>query len=172
MLLLIVGGSMFAQAPASLQAEVKHLYTAAHDIDITTLTEMLCTDDADAYSKLDNHFQSDEQKFRYVFTNAKYNFGAEKTIDGKTYYPINFRNVVRVTYFKTVDVATRQETLKQQVKAQSIVYDKTRNAYLITYTAKMAAVNDNGWKFIFLDETLPSVYGSCLTENIKNTLAL
>jgi len=172
LVLLVVSGSLFAQATAALQAEVKRLYTAAHDIDITALTEMICTDDADAYAKLDNHFQNEVQKFRYVFTNAKYNFGAEKTIDGKTYYPINFRNVVRVTYFNPIDSTEKQELLKKQFNAQSIVYDKTRNAFLITYTAKLAAINDNGWKFVFLDETLPAVYGNCLTENIKNTLGL
>jgi hypothetical protein len=36
-LLLLITGCVFSQTPASLQNEVKRLYTAAHDIDITAL---------------------------------------------------------------------------------------------------------------------------------------
>jgi hypothetical protein len=171
-LLLLITGCVFSQTPASLQNEVKRLYTAAHDIDITTLSEMLCTTDAEAYAKLDGHFQNEEQKFRYVFTNAKYNYGPGKAIDGKTYYLITFRNVVRVTYFKPIDIASTQALLKEKFSAETITYDKNRNAYMITYNAKMVAIEDSGWKFAFVDNTFPSVSENCLTDNIKKELGL
>src|SRR5690606_10463842 len=80
-----------SQVPATLQSEVKKLYIACHDIDLTALAEMLCAEDADGYEKLDAYFLNDEQKFRYVQTNAKYNYGEIKTIGGKSYCPITFR---------------------------------------------------------------------------------
>jgi hypothetical protein len=171
-LLLLITGCVFSQTPASLQNEVKRLYTAAHDIDITALSEMLCTADAEAYTKLDGHFQNEEQKFRYVLTNIKYNYGPAKTIDGKTYYLITFRNVVRVTYFKPIDIASTQALLKEKFSAETITYDKNRNAYMITYNAKMVAIEDSGWKFAFVDNTFPSVSENCLTDNIKKELGL
>jgi hypothetical protein len=158
--------------PASLQAEVKRLYTTAHDIDIAALTEMLCSNDTDTYAKLDAHFQNEEQKFRYVFTNAKYNYGPAKIIAGKTYYVITFRNVVRITYFKPVDVASTQTLLKDKFAAQTITYDKSRNAYMITYNAKMVAIEDNGWKFAFADSTFPPISENCLPDGIKKELGL
>jgi len=170
--LLIFCSGLVAQVPASLQAEVKRLYTAAHDIDITALTEMLCSTEADVYEKLDTYFQSDEQKFRYVFTNAKYNYGREQTVDGKTYFPITFRNIVRVTFFKPIDVAKKQEDLKKQFNATSIVYDKSRNAFLITYQAKLVAIQGDKWQFAFADETFPAIWGDCMTESIKNKLGI
>jgi hypothetical protein len=133
---------------------------------------MLCTADAEAYTKLDGHFQNEEQKFRYVLTNIKYNYGPAKTIDGKTYYLITFRNVVRVTYFKPIDIASTQALLKEKFSAETITYDKNRNAYMITYNAKMVAIEDSGWKFAFVDNTFPSVSENCLTDNIKKELGL
>jgi hypothetical protein len=171
-LLLLIVGNAFAQPPASLQAEVRRLYTACHDIDIAALTEMLCTTDTDAYAKLDSHFQNDETKFRYVETSAKYNYAAPKTVDGKTYYLINFRNVIRVTYFKPIDVAAKQAELKAKFAAQEINYNQQRNAFMIVYNAKLVAIQDNGWKFAFTDPTLPNVSDDCLTEPIKTALGL
>ena len=162
-----------SQVPATLQSEVKKLYIACHDIDLTALTEMLCVEDADTYEKLDAYFLNDEQKFRYVQTDAKYNYGEIKTIDGKSYCPITFRNVVRVTYFKPIDVPAKQAELKVKYKAQSVNYNQARNAFMIIYTAKMAAVSQDGkWTFAFADETLPLLSGSCLTEEIKTQLGL
>ena len=163
----------FSQAPSTLQSEVKRLYTACHDIDITLLTEMLFSTDEKIYATLDSYFLNDDTKFRYVETNAKYNYGAEKVIDGKTYIPINFRNVVRVTYFKPIVVADKQAELKVKFNSESVVYNAQRNAFMIIYNAKMLAIGDgNQWKFAFLDGTLPSVSEGCVTESIKKALAL
>lgn len=172
LLLLLVSSNIFAQAPAGLQAEVKKLYWVCHDIDITSLSEMLCTTEADAYTRLDGYFLNDDTKFRYVETNAKYNYAPAKTIDGKTYYPIDFRNVVRVTYFKPINVAEKQAELKAKFNAKEITYNQQRNAFMIVYQAKMVAIQDNGWKFAFLDNTLPPVSEGCLTETIKKALGL
>lgn len=163
----------FAQTPAALQSEVKRLYTACHDIDITALTEMLCVSNDNAYNVLDSHFLNDDQKFRYVFTNVKYNYGPVKPIDGKSYCAINFRNVVRVTYFKPIDVAAKEAALKESFNPTSIKYDKSRNAFLIVYNAKMVAILDGErWKFAFLDNTLPKVSEDCLTATIKKELGI
>ncbi len=169
---LLVATTAFAQAPAGLQSEVKRLYTACHDIDIAALTEMLCTTGDDAYAKLDSHFQNDETKFRYVETNAKYNYGPSKSIDGKNYYPINFRNVIRITYFKPIDVPAKQAELKALYNAQEITYNPARNAFMIVYYAKMVAIQDNGWKFVFLDRTIPHISQDCLTDSVKTALGL
>ena len=168
---LCVAYSVFSQAPASLQSEVNRLYTASHDIDITALSEMLCTSDPDAYAKLDSHFQNDDQKFRYVFTNAKYNYSPPKIIDGKTYFVINFRNVVRVTYFNPIDAAAMQLALKEKFAAQAITYDKARNAFMITYTARMIAIQDQGWKFAFVDATMPEIE-TCVSDSVRKELGL
>lgn len=173
LLFLFAATTAFSQAPAALQSEVKKLYTACHDIDITALSEMLCSSDADVYSKLDAYFLNDDTKFRYVETNAKYNYGPMKTIEGKSYYPIDFRNVVRVTYFKPIDVAAKQAELKAKFNSESVTYNSQRNAFMVVYKAKMAAISDGGqWKFAFADQTLPNVSESCLTETIKKELGL
>lgn len=172
-LLIFTVGNASAQAPAELQSEVKKLYLACHDIDITLLTEMLCSSDPKMYSTLDSYFLNDDTKFRYVETNAKYNYGEQKVIDGKTYIPINFRNVVRVTYFKTINVADKQAELKIKFNTESVAYNAQRNAFMVIYNAKMVAVGDGGkWKFVFTDNTLPELSESCLTETIKKELGL
>ncbi|RZJ29132.1 MAG: hypothetical protein EOO48_08230 [Flavobacterium sp.] len=173
-ILFLIGSCAFCQVPSGLESSVKKLYTACHDIDISALTDMLCTSNDNAYNVLDGYFLNEDSKFRYVFTNVKYKYGPIKVVDGKSYCRIDFRNVVRVTYFKPIAVESTQAALKDKFPATSISYDKSRNAFLIVYNAKMAAVSESAgiWKFAFADNTFPQVSQGCLTENVKKELGL
>ena len=155
-----------AQTIQSLKADVHKLYTSFDDIDLEAVASALCSDKSadDVYKILDAYFLNDDNKFRYVYTNAKHNFSPFMVDDGKTYCVITFRNVIRITYFKPIDVASVQKSLKEQFNAQTIAYDKKRNAYLIVYNATMVAMSDGGvWKYMFADNTLPRQ----ISENCK-----
>jgi hypothetical protein len=172
--LLVLLFPLLAMAQHPSDSDVKKLYTAFHDIDIDFLTERLCSSmsEPELYGKLDGYFLNDAQKFRYVQTNAKYNYGEAFTEGDVTYHPIQFRNVVRITFFKPIDVASTQAKLQSDFAAQSITYDKSRNAFLIVYQAKMLAYQQNGiWKFAMLDLTIPSeITAGCLPESVRNRL--
>jgi hypothetical protein len=177
LLLLLVSGTFFAQTSQTLQPDVKKLYVAFDEIDLDALTEMLCTADRQTvYGKLDAHFLNDTQKFRFVFTNAKFNYSDIKIINGEPFCGITFRNVVRITYFSAIDVAQVHQLLKNKFRAQSVVYEKARNAFLIVYNAKMIAHQDSSagrWKFAFADDTIPQeISAGCVTNEIKNQLGL
>ena len=176
LLLLLTIGRLSAQAPQQLQSDVKKLYVAFDEIDIDKLSVMLLSTDepAKVYDKLDSYFLNDEQKFRYVYTNVKYNFGPIQEIDGKSYCSINFRNVVRITYFKPIDVASVQGMLKVKFNTESVVYEKARNSFMIVYNAKMIASQTGGiWQFAFADDTLPKeISGDIVPENAKKALGL
>lgn len=176
--LLLFCCTLFAQ-PQPLPTDIRKLYAAFDDVDIDALSNMLCTngDKASLYDKLDAYFLNDECKFRYVFSNVKYNFSPEKIIGGKSFYTVSFRNVIRITYFKPLsNILETQEALKQKFNAQSAVYDKTRNCFLIVYNARLVAFNDTEnlqWKYFFADNTLPkSISESCCSDEIKKELAL
>lgn len=173
-LLLLFPVLMLAQHPAD--ADVKKLYTAFHDIDIDFLSERICSpyEGMDLYARLDDYFLNDSQKFRYVFTNAKYNYEAALSINGLDYYPVNFRNVIRITYFQPIDVAATQEQLKAKFAAQSIVYERARNSFLIVYQAKILTWNAQGiWKFAILDQTIPQeITNGCLPQDVRSRLGL
>lgn len=167
--------SGLAQNPAD--AAAKKLYTAFHDIDIDYLSERLCSksEGMELYAKLDSYFLNADQKFRYVMTNAKYDYAPAVMIDGVTYQPFKFRNVVRVTYFKPIDVGVKQSELKDLFAAQSVVYEKARNSFLITYQAKMLAYSTPNaeWKFAILDNTIPrDITEGCIPEAVKKELGL
>lgn len=173
-LFVFASGMVFSQSPLS---DAKKLYTAFHDIDLETVSEMLCSNDSkeEVYKKLDAYFLSDESKFRYVQTNAKYNISPKKIIGDKSYHVVDFRNVVRVTYFKPIEVGATQKSLKEKFNAQSINYDKNRNAFLIVYTTKMIVFSesDGQWKFLFDDNTIPrDISESCIDTNVKKDLGL
>jgi hypothetical protein len=175
-LLLVVSSNVFAQVPEHLQTDTKQLYVAFDDIDIDKLSAMILSpsEPSIVYDKLDAYFLNEEQKFRYVFTNAKFNYSDIKEIDGRSYCVINFRNVVRITYFKPIEAAEIQKTLKEKFNAQSVVYEKTRNSFLIVYNAKMVASLTNGaWQFAFVDQTLPmNISEGAVSETVKKALAL
>lgn len=172
---LLVSVAGLAQHPA--EREIKKLYTAFHDIDIDYLSEHICSkiEGMALYGELDGYFLNADQKFRYVMTNAKYDYAPAKSIDGVTYQPFKFRNVVRVTFFKPIDVVSKQNDLKERFAAQSVSYEKARNSFLIVYQAKMLAYSaDNSrWKFAVLDNTIPSeISKDCLSEAVKKELGL
>jgi hypothetical protein len=102
-----------------------------------------------------------------------YKLGKAATADGRTYIPVSFRNVVRITYFQPIDVSAQQQMLKENFHAESVSYEKSRNAFLVSYPCKMIAVGDGGkWLFVFADGTLPEEIGAgCVPDAIKNSLS-
>jgi len=173
-LLLLASYAVSAQPSAAIQADLRKLYTAFDDIDIDAVSQMLCASDTSAlYDRLDHYFQDDDRKFRYVMHTVTYKFGKPMGADGKTYVPVSFRNVVRITYFHPVDVLATQQSLKEKFRAESAVYDKTRNCFLVTYPCRMVAIGNNGkWNYAFADETLPQeISAGCIPESIKNSLS-
>ncbi|HLA56513.1 MAG TPA: hypothetical protein VK623_10455 [Flavobacterium sp.] len=178
----------FSQTAESLKTDTKKLYDSFDNIDIEGLTNMLCANGNKAdYDKLDAVFQDDGQKFRFVFTNAKFNYSPVKVIDGKSYCSISFRNVIRITYFKPINVDETQQSLKAKFSAQSVAYEKARNSFMIIYTAKLIAIAETGseaggrtgeanaqWRFVFNDNTLPTeIFQGCLSDdNTRKELGL
>ena len=172
--LILFAESGYCQSLEKLRSDTKKLYAAFHDIDIEGITEMICTngDTLAVKEQLDKWFLNDESKFRFVLTDAKYNISPIKKSDNKSFCEITFRNVIRITYFKlqSTEVLTQQKILKEKYNAQTITYDKTRNAFLIVYTAKLGAYADEGsaWKFIFYDNTVPeSIIKNCFPDANK-----
>jgi hypothetical protein len=110
----------FSQTTESLKTDIKKLYDSFDNIDIEGLTNLLCANGNKAnYDKLDAVFQDEERKFRFVFTNAKFNYSPVKVIGDKSYCSISFRNVIRITYFKPINVDEMQQSLR---KIQRTIY--------------------------------------------------
>ncbi|RZJ36183.1 MAG: hypothetical protein EOO51_02190 [Flavobacterium sp.] len=158
----------FSQTAASLKNDLQKFYTSFNDIDLEAIAESLCSNSAqkELYDQLDQYFLNDNSKFRYVFTNVKYNIGPLTNKNGEQVTLVNFRNVIRVTYFKPIEVAKMQAELKQRYGAQTITYEKKRNAFLIVYNARLMAITSGKtWKFKFLDNTLPDgINSTCRFE--------
>lgn len=162
----------YSQSASSLKTDLQKFYNSFNDIDLEAIAGSLCSDksQSELYDALDHYFLNDDFKFRYVLTNVKYNIGDLSDTNGKTTAMVNFRNVVRITYFKPIDVTKLQTELKTKFGAQTISYQKARNAFLIVYNAKLLAIWENGphWKFAFDDNTLPdSISGSCNDNGAK-----
>ena len=171
-ILLLLFLSMIASAqPATLERDTKKLYEAFDTIDIDAIAEMMCNRvGAEAFkTDLDQWFQNDDFKFRFVYTNAKYEF--RKMAAAGEVFEIGFRNVVRITYFKPVDAVSKKEELQKMFHAQSATFDKARNCFLIVYKARLIAAAENDtWKFTFADATVPEkLSANCPPENLKVT---
>ncbi len=144
--------------PESLVSDTKKLYEAFDTIDLDGIALMMCPSNPDEFAQgLDQWFQNEEFKFRYVFTNAKYNY---LKVD-ESQYTITFRNVIRITYFGKIEPEEKREELRRQFTPHTLTFDPARNCFLIVYPAKMTARQVEGsWKFSFDDQTIP--------EHLKN----
>ncbi|HEX9979336.1 MAG TPA: hypothetical protein VGB50_02090 [Flavobacterium sp.] len=174
----LVPMALSAQSSTALQSATKNFYEAMYNIDIDAISNMLCHDKTDVYERVDNAFQNDDFKYRFVFTNAKFDYSAIKNINAKSYAVVNFRNTVRVTSYKPLtssQIAETQKRLKEKFGAKSILYEKNRNSFFIVYQAKLIAEAETGksWKFIIYDNTLPKeISESCLSNSLKKELQL
>lgn len=172
---------MLATFTASAQEKilvqrVQELYSALDNVDLEALPAQLCsklTKDQ-VYNSLDAYFLNDQNKFRFVFTNLNFRTEAAKLIDGEKYQLITFRNVIRITYFTPIDVAAEKARLKARFNAQSIEYNKDRNAFLIVYNAKMVTSGEGeNFRFTFVDNTLPTdISEGCISEKVKKELGI
>ncbi len=177
-LILLFTYASFSQTDQALQTQAAKLYDAIYNMDIEGILNMSClANDAVNYDRLDKAFQNDEFKLRFSLTNAKYNVSDAKTIEGKTWNLLTYRNVLRITYFKKLNasqITEIQQMYKSKFSAQSVTYEKNRNSFLLIFQAKYLAYRDGGnLKMFVADDTLlTDMFKDCIPKEVRKEFNL
>jgi hypothetical protein len=177
--LLLVSGICFSQT-ADIKSKAARLYDAIYNIDVDQIIAMSCNTDADKtaiYDKIDKAFLNDELKLRFSLTGAKFDVSPEKIINDKLYHLVTYRNVLRITYYKPLsysDLVEIPKKLKQSLKAQSVKYEKHRNAFLIVYPGHFIASKvGNDWRITVADNTFQyRLFDDCLGQDVLKGFGL
>lgn len=183
LLLMLTAAIGFSQSLEQLKSDTKKMYDASYNMDFEVVMDYTYPKFFELVPReamlktMDEAFQNDTTKMRFVYPSVAFSYSEIKTIDGKKFCIIKYKNAQRITYeekLKPEMSETILKALKGNKKFESVAFEKNRNSFLIIGDAILLAVSDpltNGeWKFINYDDE--RVFELLFAKNYKTELGL
>lgn len=177
----------FSQSLEKLKSDTKKVHDAYLNMDFDAATQLAYPKIVEslggntAFSeKLDNDFQNDEFRKRIQIIEPVFQYSDIKTIEGKKFYRISYKNPIRYFFENKMDAATAQKKaaeLKESAKAYEVVVEPKRNSINVKRNTILVAVSDestNGeWRFFNFDDVQQrQVFDSVFGAGVKKELGL
>jgi hypothetical protein len=186
-LLLLFSISFLAKAQTldQLQSEAVKLYDATYNMDIDymvsktypKLFNLISKEDME--HEIDNAFQNEVMRTRLVFPKTTFIYSDVKTIAGKKFCVITYKNTLRMTYEEklTPEMANMTLTvLRENLKNKKVSFESPRNSFYIEGNDTLIAIADtltnHQWTFINYDEATSSILSSLFEETVIKQLEL
>jgi len=175
-----------AQTAESLKPEVLKFYEGHYYMDFSTIADMsypkiIESTTKEAFAeKLDSDYQNAEFRKRLQLVQPVFQYSAIKTIDGKSFCVITYKNPTRYFFEQKLDGATAQKKvaeLKISTKTQDVIFELVRNSINVKRISKLIAVADettqNQWNFFDLDNPdQETIFRNLFNETIKKAVGL
>jgi hypothetical protein len=182
-LLFLLAFNGFSQSIESLKAKTLKLYDASYTMDFETIADLTYPkifnnlDRETIIKAMDEMFQNDIMKVRFVYPTVTFNYSPVKTIDGQKFCIIRYKNAMRLTFEEKIPedrVDTLLKLMKQEKKYETVVFEENRNSFLATGNAILIAISDsvskNEWTFVNYDNE--DLFGTLFEKNLKTELGL
>lgn len=174
----------FSQTAESLKSRVSKLFEATNNLDMETvlhLTYNKAFGDMDRAMLLESMKAAvDNDHMSIEFTNPSrqpFTADAIKTIDGKKFSVIRYRNSLKLHLKQALDpsvIKAMAQGMKDAGNYASVSYDEKTNSFSIDGNGIMVAVADestkNEWEFVNYDNK--DLFNMVFNEEIKNALGL
>lgn len=175
-----------AQTQESLKPEALKFYEGHYYMDFKTIADMIYpkvleSTTKDAFiEKLDTDYQNNEFRKRLQLVHPVFQYSSVKTIDGKSFCVITYKNPTRYFFEQKLDAAAAEKKvaeLKRNTKTQEVIFEPVRNSINVKRVSKLIAVADettqNQWNFIDFDDIdQEAIFNKIFNENIKKALGL
>lgn len=187
MLFALLPLTVWAQSPSEILPKVSRLYDSNYHMDFEAIAELTYPGVVEKLGgrekfveKLDADYQNAKFRKRLQLTAPIFQLGSSKTIDGKTFCVIAYRNPTRYFYETKLDAATLQKEVewwKQVAGTKEVFGEPQRNAINVKRISKFVAVVDETtggqWRFFNLDDLDQlAVFDSLFTAGTKKQLGL
>lgn len=186
LLTLLFSVAITAQTLDDLKRDTKALYEATYNmafdvmLDYTHPLVFKIVKRESMYGMLDESFQNDTYRIRYVYTTPHFSYSDIKTIDNRRYSVITYENPIRMTYENKIENEEAKKTITENLNKafpNAIVsFEKDRNAFYIIKTDKLIALSDEftegKWKFISYDAKHTELLDAVITESVRKKLEL
>lgn len=173
----------FSQSLEKLKSDAQKMYDASYNMDFEAVMDFTypkffeLTTRENLIKVMDETFQNDTMKVRLVYPSVTFKYSDVKTIEGRKFCVIRYRNAMRMTYFQPIPANRVDEFLqpmKDSKKFEAVMFEKDRNSIFLTGTAIMLAVSDDltkgEWKFINYDDE--KILEILFVKNLKTELGL
>lgn len=131
------------------------------------------------YKGMEESFQNNNFKIRLVYPEITFKLSEIKEIENKKVALLTYNSAMRMTFalmMSTEDAKEMLSNLKQGMLGKKIVYEPTRNSFLIEGEETMIAILDahtnNTWKFITYDKAQKLLLTDMLGKNVLKELGL
>ena len=185
-LFLFLSICAFSQSIESLKVATKNYYEANYLMDFEAIVSSSYPKIVESMGKdimlekIEEYYENEEYRVREQLETLPFQYGPIKTIEGKSFCVVTFRNPMRYFFEKklTSETATEKATwLKQINKTKEVTFEPNRNSFNVkktsTYVAIIDETNSNEWKFFNLDDANQLVvFQSLFVESVKKGLGL
>lgn len=184
-IVLLTAIPFFGQSVESLKSDCQKIYDATYNMDFDKILDYTypklfdIIDRESMYQVLDQTFQNEELRIRFVHPNPSFTFSDIKEIDGKKLCIIHYNNAARMIFEEKLsdnEAEKLEESLKGAMTNKKITFEKSRNAFYMEGKETMIAVSDehtqNKWRFINYDPSQKELLNMMLGEKIVSQLEL
>lgn len=185
-LLLFIYLNSFSQSKEALQIATKKLYEANFVLDFEGIKELTYPKvyegigEAAFVEQLETDFQNSDYRIRLQLEKVPFIFSEIKTMEGKTFCVVRFRNPKRYSFESKLSASSTEEKkiwLQQKEKTQNVIFEPNRNSFNVRSDSRYVAIFDletfGEWKFFNLDDAYQlAAFTSLFDETIQNTLGI
>ena len=185
-LLLFIYLNSFSQSKEALQIATKKLYEANFVLDFEGIKELTYPKvyegigEAAFVEQLETDFQNSDYRMRLQLEKVPFIFSEIKTMEGKTFCVVRFRNPKRYSFEIKLSASSTEEKkiwLQQKEKTKNVIFEPNRNSFNVRSDSRYVAIFDletfGEWKFFNLDDAYQlASFTSLFDETIQNTLGI
>ncbi|RZJ66996.1 MAG: hypothetical protein EOO50_06950 [Flavobacterium sp.] len=184
--LMLAGFTSGAQNPEILKG-ASTLYDSNYNMDFEPIAEITYPKVVEQVggrekflAKLDNDYQNEKFRKRLQLTSPVFQVGPEKTIGGKSFCVVSFRNPTRYFYEDKLDtdaMAKEVANWKNIAATKEVYGEPNRNSINVKRVSFIVAVKDEttggNWKFFNLDDLDQlAVFDNVISAETKKQLGL
>ena len=184
LLLLLFSLVTFSQTLEKLKSDAKKICDANYNMDFDVVTNLTypkiyeASGKAAFAEKLDSEYENSEYRMRIEIAEPLLMYSEMKTVAGKKFYIITYKNPVRYFFEAKLDAAAASEkaaSLKISTLSNDVTFEPKRNSFNVRRNSKLIAVSDentNGeWRFInFDDSTQRQFFETAFASDVKKAL--
>lgn len=151
----------FSQTLETLKSDTQKMYDASYNMDYETILDYTHPKILELVNRdqmilaMEQTFENEQLKIRFVHSNPTFNYSDVKTIDGKSFCRVSYVNTMRLT-FEDQLTPKRAEEMVEDFKSSGdysmVRFEKDRNSFFIEGNSILIAISDEStkgtWKFI------------------------
>lgn len=186
LLLFLLIATGFSQSREDLMIVTKKLYQANYNMSFDEIVALSYPKIAETIGKetmlekLDLRHQNEEFRLRLQLEIVPFQFGPIKSIEGKSFCVVTYRNPIRYFFENklTPEIAIEKTTwLKEINQTKDVVFEPNRNSFNVKRISTFVAIADETtyteWRFFNLDDAdQKEIFDTIFNETVKKELGL